>query len=184
MKVTFTDSFFDSLKTLDRHQTWWYKTYNFFRRDLPRFFKNIYLFRKELFDHAWWDYRFTLNMLERSLKIQAHGMETKGMEVSETRYPKVMAMKRAIRLLESNRTHDFIDRAEKELGQLKNMDMPIFSNFKESPEDIAHNRKVFDRAQQIEDQEWKELWEIFKGTERSKTYDDKYDGTDMRGWWD
>lgn len=184
MKVTFTDSFFKSLKTLARHQTWWYKTYDFVRRDLPRFFKNIYLFRKELLLYAWWDYRFTLDMLERSLRIQQHGMETKGIEVSETRYPKVMSMKRAIRFLENRKTDNFIDRAEKELGQLKNMDKCIFDNFEETPEDMTHNKKVFDRATEIENKEWKELWEIFKGTKNSKTYGDKYDGTDLRSWWD
>lgn len=184
MKVTFSDSFFESLKTLARHQTWWYRTYYFFRKSLPRFFKNIYLFRRELFEHEWWDYSFTLNMLERSLRIMTKGMETKGMEISETRYPKVMAMKKALGILENIKAGNSIERAEKELGGLKNMDKPIFSNFEESEEDKAHNGKVFRRAQEIEDQEWKELWNIFKGTDNSKRTDDKYDGTDMRGWWD
>jgi hypothetical protein len=30
--------------------------------------------------------------------------------------------------------------------------------------------------------EWKELWEIFKGT-KFKDWEN-YDGSDMRGWWD
>ena len=184
MKITFTDSFFKSLKTLSRHQTWWYKSYDFVRRSIPRFFKNIYLFRKELLNHQWWDYSFTLNMLERSISIIQEGIEKKGMEVDEIRYLKVVSMKRALRLLENKRLDNFIERAEKELGELRNMEMPIFSDFKDSPEDVAHNRKVFARADEIENQEWNELWEIFKGTERSKTYDDKYDGTDMREWWD
>lgn len=184
MKVTFTDSFFKSLKTLARHQTWWYETYYFFKRKVPRFFKNIYLFRSELLEHEWWDYSFTLRMMERSLRIMAKGMETKGMEVSETRYPKVVAMKKAIGLLENVRTSRYIDKAEAELGPLKNMDTLIFSNFEESEEDKAHNRKVFARATEIENQEWNELWEIFKGTENSKAYGDKYDGTDLRSWWD
>ena len=35
MKVEFADTFWKSLKRLSRHETWWYKTYEFFRRDLP-----------------------------------------------------------------------------------------------------------------------------------------------------
>jgi hypothetical protein len=43
---------------------------------------------------------------------------------------------------------------------------------------------VYNRASEIEEQEWKELWEIFKGTENSKKVGESYDGTDMRSWWD
>ncbi len=81
MKIHITDTFTKSLKVLIRHQTWWYKTYSVIRWDIWHFFKNIWRFRKELWDHKWWDYRFTLNMLERSLTIMEGGMSTKGMEV-------------------------------------------------------------------------------------------------------
>jgi hypothetical protein len=40
----------------------------------------------------------------------------------------------------------------------------------ESDEDREHNRKVYQRAREIEEKEWKELWKIV----------DK----DLRGWWD
>jgi len=192
MKITFTTSFLKSLKTLSRQQTWWYKTYYFFKSDLPRFFKNIYLFRKELLNHEWWDYRFTLNMLERSIKIVQHGIEKKGQEVSESRYPKIVAMKRAIRLLENNRDCNYIERAEKELGEILEYDWEFEETIngslklidKETEDEKNHSRKVFKRAKEIENQEWEELWEIFKGTENSKNFGDRYDGTDMRGWWD
>ena len=47
MEVQFTDTFFKSLKTLSRHQTWWYKTYELFRYKIPYFFENVWYFRKE-----------------------------------------------------------------------------------------------------------------------------------------
>lgn len=192
MKVEFADTFFKSLKRLAIQQTWWYKTYETIRYDIPRFFKNVYRFRKELYNHQWWDYRFTLNMLERSLTIMEKGMSTNGMEISETREPKVKQMRRALELLKNNRKDNYIDRAEAELGELKLADW-LFEETEdgshrivdtESKKDKAHNRRIFKRAVAIENAEWNELWEIFKGTKNSHKFGPEYDGKDMRGWWD
>ena len=83
MEIKFADSFYDSLKVLARQSTWWYKTYKFLRWDIKHFIQNVWTFRKELWDHRWWDYRFTLNIFERSLDIQEKGMSTKGYEVPD-----------------------------------------------------------------------------------------------------
>jgi hypothetical protein len=117
-------------------------------------------------------------MLERSLTIMEKGMSEKGMEVSESREPKVMKMRRALELLKNSRQDNFIDRAEQELGELKlsewQFELLENGNHKliddESEKDKKHNRKVYQRARQIEEKEWKELWKIV----------DK----DLRGWWD
>ena len=178
MDVQITDSFTKSLKRLMWHESKVYKVYALFRYDITHFLKNIWRFRKELWSHAWWDYRFTLNMLERSLTIMEKGMSEKGMEVSETREPKVMKMRRALELLKNSREDNFIDRAEQELGELKlsewQFELLENGNHKfiedESEKDKKHNRKVYQRARQIEEKEWKELWKIVDG--------------DLRGWWD
>ena len=192
MKVQFTDSFTKSLKRLMWHQSKLYKFYNLFRYDIPLFIKNVWRFRRELWSHQWWDYRFNLEMIYRSLYITYNGMKEKGMEISETREPKLKSMERALELLKHKLDDDYIDRAESELGKLIFYDWE-FEEIgddryqlidKESPEEKTHNRKVFERAKEIEDKEWKELWEIFKGTKLSKKYGKKYDGTDMRSWWD
>lgn len=192
MKVQFADTFFDSLKRLSRQQTWWYKTYSTIRKDIPHFIKNVWRFRKELYKHDWWDYRFTLDMLERSLSIMEAQMSIKGMEVSETREPKILKMKRVLELLKNNREDNFIDRAEAELGELRLSDW-LFEESEdglhslkdtETAKDKAHNRRIFKRAVKIEQDEWNELWDILKGTKNSKKYDSNYDGSDMRGWWD
>jgi hypothetical protein len=192
MDVQFTDSFTKSLKRLAWHESKVYRFYSLFRYDIPHFFTNIWKFRKQLWSHHWWDYRFTLNMLERSLTIMESGMSTKGMEVSETREPKVKAMRRALELLQNNKEDNYIAKAEIELGELVMHDWEFEEvdggNYrlldKDTPQEKEHNRKVFQRAKEIEDAEWKELWEIFKGTRYSKKYGKKYDGTDMRSWWD
>ena len=192
MKVEFKDTFFDSLKRLVRHQTWWYKTYETIRYGIPHFIKNVWTFRKELYSHRWWDYRFNLEMLYRSLSITHKGMSEGGFEVAETREPKVKAMARALELLKHKLDDDYIDRAEAELGELKLADW-LFEktedgNHKlidtESKADKIHNRRVFKRAAAIEKAEWNELWNIFKGTKNSNKYGPEYDGTDLRSWWD
>lgn len=188
MEVRITDSFTKSLKKLIWHQHWLYRTYALFRYDIPLFVKNVWRFRKVLWDHQWWDYRFTLNMFEHSLRIMEKGMSEKGIEADETREPKIKAMKRAIELLRNNRYDNYIERAEGELGKLVFHDFYVDESGKlvdnDTLDEKQHNRKVFQRAQEIEDKEWKELWEIFKGTRNSKRYSKKYDGTDMRAWWD
>jgi hypothetical protein len=192
MDVQIADSFTKSLKRLMWHESKVYKVYALFRYDIIHFLKNIWRFRKELWSHSWWDYRFTLNMLERSLTIMEKGMSERGIEISETREPKVKKMQRALELLKNSREDNFIDRAEQELGELKLSDwqFELLENGNhrliddETESDKEHNLKIYQRARQIENDEWNEMWEIFKGTKYSKKYGKKYDGTDMRGWWD
>jgi len=192
MKVEFTDSFTKSLRKLVWHQHWIYKTYSLFRYDIPLFVKNVWRFKKELANHQWWDYRFNLEMLYRSLSITYEGMKNGGYEVRETREPKVKAMARALELLKHRLDDDYVDRAEAELGELIMHDWEFEDvdggNYrlvdKETKKEKAHNRRVFKRALLIETQEWKELWSIIHGTKNSKIYGEGYDGSDLRSWWD
>jgi hypothetical protein len=192
METQFTNTFFDSLKRLSMQQTWWYKIYSTIRYDIPHFIKNIYRFRKELYSHDWWDYRFTLDMLERSLIIMEAGLSKKGIEVSESREPKLKAIRRTLELLKNSREDNFVERAEAELGELVLSDW-LFEETEdgmhrlidsETQKDKAHNRKVYKRGVAIEQAEWNELWTIIKGTKNSMKYGEEYDGTDLRGWWD
>jgi hypothetical protein len=210
MKVGFADSFGDSLKTLIRHESWWYKTYSTIRYDLPSFFKNIYRFRKVLWNHRWWDYRYTLEALQTSLEIMEAKMHD-GMEVRESRDKKIEKMQRAIQILKNIGDDKYIEMAEAELGELVMYDWefedvsdkPGHSRLidKETPAEKRHNSKVFKLAIKLEQTEWKELWKIFEGQdirgykklsksltpEQHKNRDvwnEWFDGSDMRGWWD
>jgi hypothetical protein len=200
MEVKFADSFWKSLKTLSRHQTWWYKTYEFFRRDLPYFLENIWFFRKELYAFRSWDYSFNLDLFRRSLEKTVDTIEHYGHEVDESRMKKVGKIKRAIQLLKNVRSDEYTNRAEKELGELKNSDW-LWNGREDTEEEKNHNRNVFKRAREIEDSEWKELWSIIHGQDikeyseiyNSKTDEEKeegdiwndwFDGSGIKGWWD
>jgi len=191
MKVEASDTFFESLERLAWYDTKLWKVWEFIKRTIPRFFKNIWRFRKELASHEWWDYRYTLEMLYRSLVIMESKMHD-GMEIRETRDKKVIKMQRAIQLLKHKLDDDYTKRIEAELGELILHDWEfedlgdgtsrLIDN--DTPAERKHNRMVFKEAHKLEDKEWIELWNILKGTKYSKTWGDAYDGTDMRGWWD
>ena len=219
MDVKFADSFGDSLKTLIMHDTWWYKTYEVVRYKIPVFFKNIYRFRKVLWNHRWWDYRYTLEALQTSLEIMESKMHG-GLEVFESRGKKIEKMQRAIQILKNIGDDNYIEMAEAIHGEIihhewefeetgETIDNPMGEKGektyrlvdKESPAERKHNRKVYATSRKLQEQEWSELWQIFKGqdikdykrrektlTEEQKKETDQYakwfDGSGMQGWWD
>lgn len=198
MNVTFADSFWKSLKTLSRHQTWWYKTYDFFRRGIPNFVKNVWFFRKELWNFRGWDYSYNLQLFARSLESTSNLLEFHGYENEKTKNKKVAKIKRVIYLLHRIRTDQYISDAEKELGELKNTD---FFSREDTNEEREHNRKVFDRATELENMEYEELWKILKGQDKKEFdeiyknlsdeekmnfdhWENWYDGSGIKNWWD
>jgi hypothetical protein len=192
MKVEVKDTFFESVEKLVWYDTKLWKVWAAIRYDIPLFFKNVWRFRKELYNHQWWDYRFHLEMMYRSLSIMEKGMSEKGIEVTETRDVKVQKMRRALELLKHKLDDDYIQRAEGELGQLSNNPIEfepvegkegLYSMVdNDTPAEKRHAKKVYKRARVIEDKEWGELWDILKG--KKFTTWEKYDGSDLRGWWD
>jgi hypothetical protein len=120
------------------------------------------------------------------------GMSEKGIEVTETRDVKVQKMRRALELLKHKLDDDYIQRAEVELGEINRNPIdfePIEGKEglyrlvdNDTPAEKKHASNVYKRARVIEEKEWKELWDIYKG--KKFTTWDKYDGSDLRGWWD
>jgi len=207
MKVEFKDSFFESIEKLVWYDTKLWKAWEFIRRGIPTFFGNIWRFRKELYSHQWWDYRYTLEMLHRSLTIMVDKLEKDGMEVDSSRNKKTTKIRRAIKLLDNRLNDNYIEQAEEILGKLPNNSFEFEKtedgNYRlvdnDSKEEKEHSRKVFKLAQSIDDREWRELWNIFKGQsmldykkfkktltkeEQATAYDNWFNGSDMRGWWD
>ena len=207
MKVEFKDTFFESIKDLIWHETKLWKVWAFIVRGIPNFFGNIWKFRKELYSHQWWDYRYTLEMLHRSLIIMEKELSVKGIENWPHREKKIIKIRRAIQLLDNRLGDNYVEQAEKELGplHLKPMDWEPTENgnYKlidnDTKEEREHNRRVFKLASTIDDKEWRELWNIFKGQsmldfkkytktlskeEQETAWDNWFNGSDMRGWWD
>jgi len=199
MKITIGDTFTKSLKSLYWQNTLPYKVYSFFIYDLPRFCKNVWKFRKALYNHYWFDHHGTLMFMEIGLTDIADTVEKYGIEVDSSRLKKVEKMRRAVQLIKNYNEDLYIEMAEKELGELVIHDWefkPTDDNpdlfevvDKDTPEEKEHNRKVFDRAREIGEQEWKELFSILKGQDYTKfddnkDFDKQFDGSGLRGWWD
>jgi len=207
MKVEFKDTFFESVERLVWYDTKLFKVWDTIRRGIPNFFKNIYLFRRELYNHQWYDYRYTLEMLHRSLTIMVDKLEKDGIEEDVSRGKKVDKIKRAIQLLNNRLNDNYIDQAEKELGELYfnpwEFEPTEDGNYKlidnDTKDEKAHNVRVFKLSSTIDDREWRELWNIFKGQsildykkhlktipteEQEDEWNKWYNGSDMRGWWD
>ena len=192
MKVEFKDTFFESVEKLVWYDTNLWKVWSAIRYDIPLFFKNVWRFRKELYNHQWWDYRYTLEMLYRSLSIMVVKLEKDGIEEDISRGKKVQKIKRALELLKHKLDDDYVKRAEDELGELSYKPIrfePVEGKEglysledDDTPAEKRHAKKVYKRARVIEDKEWKELWDIFKG--KKFTTWEKFDGSDLRGWWD
>jgi hypothetical protein len=212
MEVKFADTFGESLQRMIDRNKWYWKTWDFFRQDLPRFFKNIWRFRKALWNHYWWDHHGILRFMEIGLDHMSTNLEEKGLEVDESRLKKVAAMKRVAQLIRNYNEDLYIEMAEAELGEIIHHEwnfIPVEGEDdlfeledKDTPEEKEHNRKVFARAREIEEAEWNELWQLVKGQDHAiwqalvkdvKTNEDKkeepdyydwFDGSGMKSWWD
>jgi hypothetical protein len=197
--MKFTDTFKISSNNLYYKNTWLYKTYSFLRYNFPRFCKNIWKFRKALYNHYWFDHYGVLTFMEIGLTDMATNIEKYGSEVDSSRLKKVEKMRRVIQLIKNYNDDLYIEMAEKELGELTTYEWefkpsennPDFFELvdKDTPENKEHNKKIYNRAREIEEQEWNELWEILKGQNynifnKDEDFDEQNDGSGIRIWWD
>lgn len=212
MKTNFADTFFESVERMINRQRWYWKTWDLFRYDLPNFFRNLWLFRKNLWNHTWYNGDGSiLPWVKTAVDDMTWRIETRGHEVSESRMKKVAKMKRLSYLINVCVNDSFIEEAEKELGiemilhdwefqeiPGKTMDNPLGEKNeklyelvdKDTPEEKEHNDKILKRSHEIQKEYWEELCYIIKGPDYDtlrETDEDFYkalDGTDIRGWWD
>jgi hypothetical protein len=171
MKVVITDTFIDSLNVLANSENPWHW----------RYYKNLYYdwkmifwakrkYRKIVKEMKPWDYGSILLMLKFQLEILSHQIETKGLEVDEDRLPKVERMKRCVKLLDHKIEDDYAERCGYEDSDMEFVETE--TGFEMKPEDEEtrrHNTRVFKEAHEMEEKEWKELFELLK---------------DLRSWWD
>jgi len=201
MKINMAPTFFDSVERMINRQKWYWKTWDFLRHDMPRFFKNLWLFRKDLYNYRWYGGQHAvLPFMKTALMNMADMIDERGLEVEQSKDKKVAKMYRAAFLMERFIEDDFVDIAEQELGKLvihgfefePVPDKPGYSRLvdKETPEEKEHNNKVFERAREIEYQMWVELWTILQGqnythlSKENQSWDEWFDGSGLNSWWD
>ena len=210
METNFAPTFFNSVKRLVNRQRWYWKTWDFLRYDMPRFFRNLWIFRKDLYNYRWYSgQNAVLPFMKTALNDMAAKIDERGIEVEHSKSKKIGQMLRAADIMERFIEDDFLELAEKELGEVichgfdfePVPDKPGYSRMlnRETDEEKEHNSKVFARSGEIEDQMWAELWTILKGQdysdfdkikgdakwkEQDELYKNWFDGSGLRGWWD
>ena len=202
MEVKFKNTFFESFKRMIDRQRWHWKLWDLFRYDIPRFFRNLWLFRKNLWNHTWYNGDSSvLPWVKTAVDDMAWRIEKYGHEVEESRMKKVAKMRRLSYLIDVCVKDEFIDEAEKELG-FKYVYYPfefeeVLGNDKvytlkqnETPEDKENNSKLLNRSHEIQKEYWEEICAIIKGPDydamraSDEDWDKLYDGSDLRAWWD
>jgi hypothetical protein len=121
------------------------------------FIKNIWKFRKALWEYRGWDYSYTLHFLEICLTDLSNSLQY---EVPESRLKKIAKINRCVEIIKRKRDDIYFDEWD-ETQPIQ----PIW---------------------ELEQREWEELWDTIKGQGLmdSDTFEELFDGSDMRGWWD
>ena len=202
MEIKFKNTFFESFKRMINRERWHWKLWDLFRYDIPRFFRNLWLFRKNLWNHTWYNGDGSvLPWVKTAVDDMAWRIEKYGHEVDESRLKKVAKMRRLSYLIDVCVKDEFIEEAEKELGfkyvyypfefeEVLGNDKSYTLKQNETPEDKENNSKLLNRSHEIQKEYWGEICAIIKGPDydamraSEEDWDKLYDGSDLRAWWD
>jgi len=189
MKTLFANTFFDSLQNVFNKERWYNRLWDTIWYDIPRFFSNIWSFRKELYNFYSWESMYSLAMLRRGTELGADYLEKYGMEVEESRMKKIRMMRRAVEIMKLNEGDGFLELAEADLDyeyrigafEFKKVDngelgdpaiddgedlYEMFSGLDEKTEEI--NSLISKRSDELETAAWKELFEILHGQDHEE----------------
>jgi hypothetical protein len=146
-----------------------------------------------------------------SINHMADKIENHGLEVDYSRFKKINKMRRVVELIKNYNESLYIDIAEKEMGELFSGEIrfepvdPMNEIFSGEIQDDStnelfemkdnltkdqksHNRKIYERAREIEKEQWSELFEILKGQDYEKLdkddFENQLDGSGLNTWWD
>jgi hypothetical protein len=145
-----------------------------------RFIKNIWFFRKELWNHKDFDYIFSLIMLRRSLQGLERSIRINN-SAGSFRWDNILkTLNETICILKSIEDGDYVEKAREALIlEFKNEEAYKEENgsyrLVDSP---GHHAKVFNRAIELEEKEWRRLFVLLAGEKgkHRKNYG-------MRYWW-
>jgi len=171
MEVKFADTFWPSFKKfVDSDNPWKFEYYKNKWYDLKRALWALRKYFRVTTKMVPWDSGSVIEMMKFQIGILADHMETKGLEVDESRLPKIEKMRRFIKLAEHYREDDYADRCGYEDTNIEMVCTEDGIEMKPAdPEADRHNSRVFKEAHKLEDKEWNEMIELLK---------------DMRSWWD
>jgi hypothetical protein len=147
--------------------------------------RNLFTHFKIVWGSGDFDYSYILQMMKFKLERLEKTLQG-GDEVDKDRLPKIEDIKRCIELINNNIEDNYAERCGYLYGDSKYDFVPIEKNgdgqqlyemvVTRATQTDDEVKEIFKKAQELEQKEWEELWEIFKKGNKSSV--------DMRGWWD
>lgn len=174
-----------------------YDNLNYFRKDLFNFFHNVIRFKDFLWRYRWWDYSFMLIAIKIAVNDMAKKTEKYGIEVEVTRNKKIAKMKRLVELIDIIYNAKELEIAQEQLNlklehnirfhKLENDNYQMINDI--SSESSQNNDLIYETAKKIEKESWDEFFQILKGQNledipNNSTFEEYFDGTGIRTWWD
>ena len=159
--------------------------FNFCRYDLHQGLRNCLRFFSVVWRFRAWDFVFTLDLFRAGLRMLKPCLE-QGMEIDETRLPKIDAITRVITLLDHVIDDQYLALIEADEGPLStnwvtwtDTNIPGRKKLQDRRDEQQqqHDMQIFEKADALETHEWAELWKILHGSSDMP-------GSDLRGWWD
>lgn len=202
---------FDKLVVKLPHGYYLLRTIDRIRYDFPNFLRNAWCYRHALTNTFDWDSLSGMRITAAHLSRVADYLETKGHDSEESRLKKVKMIRRAVELIDLHLEEKFIDWAEAEMKEtlfdsqiyFEKIEGSDLSHMKDrlTEDERAHNGRIYKRAQEIAKETWLELFEILRGQDsriyqimmdmhkgdpkrQSEIWDDWFDGSGMKHWWD
>lgn len=177
-----------------------YHLYSLLFINIPKFLKNIWLFRRALWNHEWRENSGTLLFIEIAIGDIAKNLKTKGRGPKGSRLKEVFKMERVVKILKNIREDRYFDLIELELKRAYSSKDIKFVTIKDNPkcyelvdystdEQKKFNSDYINEVIKIQNKEWIELWEILKGQDylafdKEKDWNEQFDGSGLNNWLD
>lgn len=169
MEIEFEDTFFDSLKRMSNsHKIHHWRFYVSKYYDLRSFLKSFFTYSYKSTMIKDWQFSTIFPLMKKHLEKLCYLLEHYGIEVDESRLPKIVLIKRTIELLNHYIESDYQFQAEQLLNR-KISNWSIFDDTRTN-EQKKLDSEIYDMANKIEQDQWDELWETIR--------------SNGKGWWD
>jgi hypothetical protein len=171
---------------IENIKSWWKWNVTYKWYDFRRGVKNLWNYKKVVWNTGDFDYAYILRMqkfqLERLLKVLENGNE-----VDEYRLPKVEDIKRCIELINNQLEDNFAERCGYDTSRHTMGFTPIdetldgeklfkMVNTNPNPQSDKEMTEIFAKARELEKKEWDELWDTIKNGNKSNF--------GLNSWWD
>jgi len=182
-------TFLNELHKLIYRDNKFYKVWRFLTSGMFHFVKNVWYFRKELYEYQKWDWLYQISLLRKGLELHSDYLTEHGHDDDKIKFKKINKIDRVVYILKCHENDTFIELAEMELGYEYKHDFCELGNNKLSYLEKEQNAAIYKKSLEIEDILWCEFLEIIDGQDLSSVrseleWERKFDGSGIKGWID